>query len=117
MKKLLTFAMISLSMTAFANDKGTGDVGSVANGTIKCVGETHSVTIDFTKKQIKVEPEMNELQGAEIFLGPEEGLQLAYPTDQSFIVYLGTRNGKTEGNLFSRADDELEETLNCSQEK
>lgn len=117
MKKLLTFAMISLSVTAFANNKGTGDIGSVAKDTIKCVGKAHSVTIDFTKKQIKVEPEMTELQGAEIFKGPEEGLQVAYPVDKTFLVYLGTRDGKTEGNLVSSTDEELEEALNCSQQQ
>ena len=117
MKKLLTLALIFLSITAFANDKGTGDVGSVANGTIKCDGKTHSVTINFTKKEIKVEPEMSDLQSANIFLGPEAGLQLAYPADESFIVYLGTKNGVTKGNLVSRADEELEEALTCSQQK
>ncbi len=114
MKKLLTVALLITSVTAFARtDKGTGDVGSVVAGTLLCKGDIHTVLIDSNEKTILVSPEMDKAIPAEILDGPEKGLKISYPIDNTFLIYLGPKDGVTQGNLNSKADQELEEKMNC----
>lgn len=102
--KNVFFAVLGILVAAQANAK---------EGYLVCNGKKHAVIVDSKAQTIQVTPEMKEAVPAHIVDGPEKGLYAAYDTNETFVVYLGEKNGKVTGVLQSAADDDLEEKLTC----